>query len=244
MARDVSAVADWLEEAIAQADTLPFTPAIPEAQRPDVERCWEDLFGGWKWRRYGVGLTPAELESLGSSRKDMLLSMKSRTAALAFVGGIVASAATVLAVKYGELDGNHHPYVGLMVALDAEGDPLWRCTGTLMSPTLYLTAGHCTEAPAARVKIWFDADVESGIPGNGYPFPATWGPLHASAVQPQRLLPCDLGVVSSTRPYPPAYGKLPKLTSSMGCHAARQAGRDLHRSRIRYAGELPDAAGW
>ncbi|AMY07984.1 Arginyl aminopeptidase [Luteitalea pratensis] len=47
IARDVSAVANWLE-AMAESDTLPFTPAIPEAQRHDVERCWEDLFGGWK----------------------------------------------------------------------------------------------------------------------------------------------------------------------------------------------------
>ena len=47
IARDVSAVASWLE-AMAQADTLPFTPTIPEAQRHDVEQCWENLFGGWK----------------------------------------------------------------------------------------------------------------------------------------------------------------------------------------------------
>jgi len=46
----------------------------------------------------------------------------------------------------------------------------WGRRGTLLSPTLYLTAGHCTEAPAARAEIWFQADVESGIPGNGYPF--------------------------------------------------------------------------
>ena len=74
------------------------------------------------------------------------------------------------AVTDGELDGDGHPYVGLMVAQDEDGNPLWRCSGTLLSPTLFLTAGHCTEAPAAHVEIWFDADVESGIPANGYPF--------------------------------------------------------------------------
>ena len=31
-------------------------------------------------------------------------------------------------------------------------------------------AGHCTEAPAAHVEIWFDNDVQSGIPDNGYPY--------------------------------------------------------------------------
>ncbi|MGB3701709.1 MAG: hypothetical protein WA997_10595, partial [Anaerolineales bacterium] len=79
-------------------------------------------------------------------------------------------AGTALAITDGVLDGEGHPNVGLMVALDASGNPLWRCSGTLLSPTVYLTAGHCTEFPAERATIWFDADVESGIPDNGYPF--------------------------------------------------------------------------
>ena len=73
------------------------------------------------------------------------------------------------AVTDGELDGDRHPYVGLMVAQDEDGNPLWRCSGTLLNSTLFLTAGHCTESPAAHVEIWFASDVESGIPGNGYP---------------------------------------------------------------------------
>ncbi len=47
IARDLSAVATWLD-AMAQAETLPFTPAIPEAQRAEVAGCWDDLFGGWR----------------------------------------------------------------------------------------------------------------------------------------------------------------------------------------------------
>ena len=74
------------------------------------------------------------------------------------------------AITDGELDGEGHPFVGLMVAQDEDGNPLWRCSGTLLSDTVFLTAGHCTEAPAAHVEIWFDADVQSGIPANGYPF--------------------------------------------------------------------------
>ena len=92
---------------------------------------------------------------------------------LAAAATLAATAFTTLpaaAVTNGELDGNNHPNVGLMVALDGNGNPLWRCSGTLIAPKLYLTAGHCTEAPAARAEIWFDADLESGIPGNGYPF--------------------------------------------------------------------------
>lgn len=119
-----------------------------------------------------------------------------------------------LAVKYGALDGGNHPYVGLMVALDATGAPLWRCSGTLMSPTIFLTAGHCTEAPAVRATIWFDADVESAVPGNGYPFKGNVS--GATYTHPQfntnAFYLYDLGVVKLDAPFPMAgYGALPKL---------------------------------
>ena len=76
-------------------------------------------------------------------------------AAVIALGAVAASPA--LAITRGTLDGNGHPFVGLMVAKNASGVPLWRCSGTLMSSTIYLTAGHCTEAPAAHVEIWFDS---------------------------------------------------------------------------------------
>jgi hypothetical protein len=37
---------------------------------------------------------------------------KRRVAVLAVVAALALSAATVLAIKYGELDGEGHPYVG------------------------------------------------------------------------------------------------------------------------------------
>ncbi len=90
---------------------------------------------------------------------------------------VVFSATPALAITDGALDGKDHPQVGLMVALKANGDALWRCSGTLISPTVFVTAGHCTERPAARATIWFDADVESGRPGNGYPLPGSGDPF-------------------------------------------------------------------
>jgi Trypsin len=60
------------------------------------------------------------------------------------------------AITNGQPDNGRHPYVGLMVALDKDGIPLWRCSGSLLSPTVFLTAGHCTEAPAAHIEIWFE----------------------------------------------------------------------------------------
>ena len=85
------------------------------------------------------------------------------TAGTLAAAGVVAAAGTVGAVKFGEPDTeNAYPWVGLMVAVDDDGEPLWRCTGSLLSRDLFLTAGHCVGDPAAapedqpaRVYIWF-----------------------------------------------------------------------------------------
>jgi hypothetical protein len=74
-----------------------------------------------------------------------------------------------LAINYGEPDGNGHPYVGLVVFKDAAGTPLWRCSGTLLSARIFLTAGHCTEAPAASGVIWFEPEILRNDPAFGYP---------------------------------------------------------------------------
>jgi hypothetical protein len=60
------------------------------------------------------------------------------------------------AITNGQPDAGRHPYVGLMVALDADGVPLWRCSGSVLTPTVFLTAGHCTVAPAAHIEVWLE----------------------------------------------------------------------------------------
>ncbi len=75
---------------------------------------------------------------------------------------IMAMAIPVGAItKGGAPDNGEHPYVGLMVAKDADGNPLWRCSGSMISPTVYVTAGHCVSQPAATATIWFEEDVQS-----------------------------------------------------------------------------------
>jgi len=48
----------------------------------------------------------------------------------------------------GPPDGELHPSVGLLLFYDADGR--FRCSGTLVSPTVLLTAAHCTRPWARR----------------------------------------------------------------------------------------------
>ena len=77
----------------------------------------------------------------------------------------------VLAITYGELDGNGHPFVGSMVLrIPGEGVYQW-CSGTLIAKNVFLTASHCTAPvdatlaayPGSEMLVTFDPTIsESG----------------------------------------------------------------------------------
>lgn len=168
----------------------------------------------------------------------------------ALVVALVFSAVPAAAVTDGELDGNGHPYVGLMVAQDAKGNALWRCSGTLISARVFVTAGHCTESPAKHVEIWFQADVESGRPGNGYPNTGQTGgtPYTHPDYNPNAFFLRDLGVVllDRNRAMPMSkYGKLP-AADILSTLAAKGGKQDLTFTAVGYGLQqsFPDAASW
>jgi hypothetical protein len=77
---------------------------------------------------------------------------------------VVVALRPASAIIWGEEDGDAHPYVGLIV-FDVDGTPAWRCSGTLLSPTVVLTAGHCA-AGATAARVWFDSEITDPF----YPF--------------------------------------------------------------------------
>lgn len=161
---------------------------------------------------------------------------------------LLIAAAPILAVTDGQPDGNGHPYVGLMIAQDAKGNPLWRCSGTMISPTVFLTAGHCTESPAAHVEIWFAADVESGIPGNGYPYKGEAGgkPYTHPQYNPNAFFQYDLGVVVLKKPVALSqYGALPEL-NVLDKMATQRGTQNVNFTSVGYGLQqsFPDAASW
>lgn len=94
------------------------------------------------------------------------------TALLALLVGSTAPAA---AITGNWVEDHEHPFVGLVVFYDEAGEFSHRCSGSLLTSTVFLTAGHCTDGvQEARVYFQQDAganfDPATGVdPVSGYP---------------------------------------------------------------------------
>jgi len=72
---------------------------------------------------------------------------------------IVLVALPAAAITYGQPDGKKHPEVGALVGHFSSGTFPY-CSGTLISPTVFLTAAHC-DLGDARVFVTFDAHADA-----------------------------------------------------------------------------------
>lgn len=159
-------------------------------------------------------------------RKKLVLAVFSVIAILA----IAVSPASAITGNW--VEDNEHPFVGLVVFYDANGEFIWRCSGSLLDPTTFLTAGHCADtvsgAVTARVYFQQDAganyDPELGYdPITGYPEFCAEGTLGITCATSDELynydypgslrLPNthDVGLVILDQPISlPEYGELPE----------------------------------
>ncbi|HJQ33717.1 MAG TPA: trypsin-like serine protease [Pyrinomonadaceae bacterium] len=85
-----------------------------------------------------------------------MFKLRNTTLALVLVSAL---ALTALAITYGQPDGNRHPEVGALVGTFSSGTFPY-CSGTLISPTVFLTAAHCNIG-TSRVYVTFDTKYSS-----------------------------------------------------------------------------------
>src|SRR4051812_31052428 len=71
------------------------------------------------------------------------------------IAGLLFVIAAVCTTSAHAITGNYvkdfeHPFVGLVVFYDAAGQFIWQCSGSLISPTKLVTAGHCADTACLR----------------------------------------------------------------------------------------------
>jgi Trypsin len=88
--------------------------------------------------------------------------MRRNLVAIVALATLLLVVAPVHAITYGQSDGSKHPNVGGLVAPRPYSDGTWLyCSGTLISPTVFLTAAHCDEG-TPRVTVTFDPAYQAG----------------------------------------------------------------------------------
>jgi hypothetical protein len=136
--------------------------------------------------------------------------------ALVVVAAMAAAVGPASAITGGELDGNRHPNVAMIVFYQPDGR--FRCSATLVSPTVLVTAAHCTDGVRGKAIVTFNPvapqptpraadDTGNGMSATGYQAPvAGWltGTPHAHPLWDGELQLNDLhdvGVVVLDAPY-------------------------------------------
>jgi len=117
----------------------------------------------------GAGSGGIRPEPIGTIERKASMK-RSLVLLLAVAALIIAMITPVGAITNGELDGEGHPGVVLLL-MDVGDEPAFRCSATMLSPTVVLTAGHCTsnypDEPFTGMRVFTESDVDNG--DNTYP---------------------------------------------------------------------------
>ena len=79
---------------------------------------------------------------------------------------MASTAPNAHAITGGAADGSLHPAVGILVFYDEADGSRYRCTATLVTPTVLLTAAHCTAGTAGKSIVNFDTNIAEAPPSN------------------------------------------------------------------------------
>lgn len=100
-------------------------------------------------------------------------------AVTAVLGLVTVPALTATAITGGDADGDGHPNVGMILFYQEGGR--YRCTATLVAPTILLTAAHCTAGTAGKTIVNFDPVIAeeppTGVPPAADPAAGYTGPV-------------------------------------------------------------------
>jgi hypothetical protein len=170
--------------------------------------------------------------------------MRRLLAVLAAVAAVLGlSTTSVHAVTGNFVPDFEHEYVGLIVFYGADGAPVHRCSGSLLTDTVFLTAGHCvtlddegTLATSARIYFEQDAgaeyDPELGYdPDTGYPLTGgiTASTLYSYGYEGLRNLPQsrDVGLVILDEPVTNVYPNVDTYASLAAAETLDTYGRGI-----------------
>ncbi|MEU9886994.1 trypsin-like serine protease [Sphaerisporangium sp. NPDC051011] len=126
--------------------------------------------------------------------------MRMRTSLLAVALVVVVVAGGVSpagAITDGTPDGNKHPQVGALIADHMFADGTWAyCSGTLISPTVFLTAAHCGKPGQTTARVSFSTHYRDGdtVYSGRYIADPSYGGRHSD--------PHDMAVVVFTKAIP------------------------------------------
>lgn len=174
---------------------------------------------------------------------------------------LVAAATPAAAITWGAPDNNDHPNVVALLFVQ-NGAGFFSCTGTLLTPYVVLTAGHCTEGGGQVNSLTYarnSPDIDAAISNElgSYPSVTSW--LDATWVRGQAVphpqfadyaeFPntYDIGVILLEQPiYVAEYGALPlpgqfdylrKARGSISERQARVVGYGLQGKIPAFAGD-------
>ncbi len=82
--------------------------------------------------------------------------------ALALMAALLTMVGTSGAITGGQLDGTRHPNVAMIVFYQPDGR--FRCSATLVSPTVLVTAAHCTDGVRGKVIVTFEPVSPAPLP--------------------------------------------------------------------------------